>query len=112
VDVLRRAARRTGVKLWKHPVNSDRFFAFSDNQSLADLGVPAHTLCVSFEYPDYHGKDDDWPKVDYANMARIDRMVALGLQMIANDPQAPTWSAGVPLAAPYAEAARKLRSAP
>ena len=34
-------------------------------------GVPAHTLAVSFAFPDYHGKDDDWTKLDYDNMARI-----------------------------------------
>jgi hypothetical protein len=106
-DYLQKAGARTGVKLWKHTVNSDRYFAFSDNQALADVGVPAHTLAVAFAFPDYHGKDDDWAKLDYDNMARINRMVALALQDIANDPVRPKWT-GAPKAAPYAEAARKL----
>ncbi|RZA36638.1 MAG: M28 family peptidase [Lysobacteraceae bacterium] len=105
---LQRAGRKVGVKLVKHPVNSDRYFAQSDNQSLADAGVPAHTLSVAYEFPDYHGKDDDWDKIDYENMARIDRMVALGLLDIANDRKAPAWSA-VPNAAKYLEAAKKLK---
>jgi len=106
--VLQRAGAKVGVKLVKHPQNSDRYFAQSDNQSLADAGVPAHTLSVAYEFPDYHGKDDDWQKVDYENMARIDRMVAIGLLAIADDPKAPTWTAA-PNAARYLEAAKALK---
>ncbi|WP_338764095.1 M28 family peptidase [Massilia sp. METH4] len=106
-DYLKKAGERTGVRLWKHAANSDRYFARSDNQALADVGVPAHTLAVAFGFPDYHGKDDDWAKLDYDNMARVTRMVALALQDMANDAVRPKWT-GVPNAAPYAEAARKL----
>jgi len=107
-DTLQRAGAKFGVKLVKHPQNSDRYFAQSDNQSMADAGVPAHTLSVAYEFPDYHGKDDDWEKVDYDNMARIDRMVAHGLLDIANQRKAPAWTT-VPNAARYLEAAKKLK---
>jgi hypothetical protein len=30
--------------------------------------------------------------VDYENMAKVDRMVALALLMIANNPEAPKWN--------------------
>jgi len=106
---LQRAGAKTGVKLLKHPQNSDRYFAQSDNQSLADAGVPAHTLSVAYAFADYHGKDDDWQKIDYENMARIDRMVARGLLDIANDRTAPSWTT-VPNAAKYLEAAKKLKA--
>lgn len=109
-EALRKAGEQTGIRFWKHPVNSDRYFAFSDNQALADLGVPAHTLCVAFGFPDYHGKDDTWDKVDYDNMARINRMVAVALMNIANDPVKPSWTSA-PAAAAYATAARKLEMA-
>ncbi|QJD98910.1 M28 family peptidase [Massilia forsythiae] len=105
---LQRAGKRFGVTLWKHKENSDRYFAHSDNQSLADAGVPAHTLSVAYAFPDYHGKDDDWQKVDYDNMARIDRTVAAGLLRIANDRTAPKWT-DAPNAAKYREAAKKLK---
>lgn len=104
---LKKAGERAGVRLWKHAVNSDRYFAYSDNQALADAGVPAHTLAVAFAFPGYHGKDDDWARIDYDNMARIGRMVGLALRDIANDPVRPRWTAA-PKAAPYAEAARRL----
>ena len=38
-------------------------------------------------FPDYHGPADHWDKIDYANMAKIDRMVARGLLMIAEQPR-------------------------
>jgi hypothetical protein len=35
---------------------------------------------------------DDWRKIDYDNMAKVDRMVALGVVMVADNPQPPTWN--------------------
>ncbi|MEO6226682.1 MAG: M28 family peptidase [Thermomonas sp.] len=107
---LRKAGEQTGVRITKHPVNSDRYFAFSDNQALADLGVPAHTISVAYEYPDYHGPADTWDKIDYDNMAAIDRTVALAILAIANDPKRPQWNVGNPHNAKYVEAARQLQA--
>ncbi|SEL51624.1 Zn-dependent amino-or carboxypeptidase, M28 family [Pseudoxanthomonas sp. GM95] len=108
-DVLRKAGELTGIRMTKHPVNSDRYFAFSDNQALADLGVPAHTISVAYDYPDYHGAADTWDKIDYPNMAAVDRTVALAIWTIANNPTAPRWNDKNPKAAKYVEAAKKLR---
>ena len=108
-EVLRKAGELTGTRITRHPVNSDRYFAHSDNQALADLGVPAHTVSVAYAFPDYHGPADTWDKIDYDNMAAINRTVALALQTIANDPQAPRWNTANPKTAKYVEAARKLK---
>ena len=81
-----------------------RLLRASDNQALADLGVPAHTICVAFMYPDYHGAADHWDKIDYANMAKVDRMVARGLLMIADNPVEPKWNESNPKAARYLKA--------
>lgn len=108
--VLRMAGELTGTNITKHPVNSDRYFAQSDNQALADLGVPSHTISVAYEYPDYHGAADTWDKIDYPNMAAIDRTVALAVLMVANDPQPPRWNAANPKTAKYVEAARALHA--
>ncbi len=89
-------------------MNSDRYVAHSDNQALADLGVPSHTISVAYEFPDYHGAADTWDKIDYENMAAIDRTVALAVLTMANDPQPPRWNAANPMAAKYLEAARQL----
>jgi hypothetical protein len=103
-DVFTAAGEAEGVKLSRHPRFSDAFFGRSDNQALADLGVPAHTICVAFMFPDYHRATDHWDKVDYANMAKVDRMVAHGLLMIANNPVEPRWNQSNPKAAKYAKA--------
>jgi Zn-dependent M28 family amino/carboxypeptidase len=106
--ILAQAGKLTGVKVYKDSSASDPYFARSDNQALADVGIPAHTLCVAFDYPDYHGVGDEWPKVDYENMAKVDRMVALGLLHMASDAAPPKWNSTNPSAAKYVDAAKKL----
>ncbi len=102
--IFQAAGKAVGVDVSKHPRNSDTFFARSDNQAMADLGVPAHTLCTAYEYPDYHRPGDHWDKVDYANMQKVDRMVALGLLMLADSPAEPHWNPANPKAARYLDA--------
>jgi hypothetical protein len=102
--IMEAAGKMTGIKVYKHEANSDSFFDRSDNQSLADQGVPAHTLCTAFVYPDYHRASDHWEKIDYANMEKVDRMVALALVMIANNSEAPKWNGANPKTARYMKA--------
>jgi hypothetical protein len=103
------AGEKTGVKVYKHEKNSDSFFGRSDNQALADQGVPAHTLCVAFIFPDYHGLGDHWEKVDYPNLAKVNRMVALALVTIANSDQEPKWNEANPKTEKYVKAWKALR---
>ncbi len=104
---LERAGAETGVKVYKDDEASDAYFTRSDNDALAEQGVPAHSLTVAFDYPDYHGLGDEWQKVDYENMARVDRMIALGLLNMANSAKAPEWNAQNPKTAPFREAQQK-----
>lgn len=106
--IFRAAGEQTGITVYKHEQNSDAFFGRSDNQALADAGVPAHTLCTAFVYPDYHQAGDHWEKIDYENMARVNRMVALALISIANNPAAPKWNEANPKTSRYVEAWKKL----
>ena len=103
-EIFKAAGDLVGVKVFKHPTNSDAYFGRSDNQALADQGVPAHTLSVAYEFPDYHQVGDSWDKIDYENMAKVDRMVAVGLLMIANNPSEPKWNEANPKAARYVKA--------
>ncbi len=103
-DFLKAAGEMTGVQVYKDDRNSDSYFARSDNQSLADKGVPAHTLSVAFVYPDYHGLGDEWQKIDYTNMAKVDRMIALALVMLADSAVPPHWDASNPKAQGYLKA--------
>ena len=108
--IVEDAGRLTGVRVYKDEEASDAYFARSDNQALADVGVPAHTLCVAFDYPDYHGVGDEWQKIDYANMAKVDDAIAIGLLHLASDAPPPKWNESNPAARPYADAAQKLQA--
>jgi Peptidase family M28 len=100
-DYVRTAGALTGVKIYKDARESDLYFNASDNYSLAEAGVPAHTLTVAFNYPDYHGLGDTWQKIDYNNMAKVDRAVALTVVLLADGEQAPHWNEADPRARPY-----------
>ncbi|MEJ5369107.1 MAG: M28 family peptidase [Bryobacteraceae bacterium] len=109
-DLLTLAGKDTGVEAFKDGANSDSFFARSDNQALADAGIPAITVAVAWTFPDYHRPGDEWDKLDYANMERAVRTSAIAVWRAANDPAAPAWIEG-PNTARYIEAARRLRAA-
>jgi Zn-dependent M28 family amino/carboxypeptidase len=106
---LLKAGELAGIKVYKHPRNSDAYFALSDNLALARAGVPAHTLTVAFDFPDYHAAGDEWQKIDYDNMAKVDRMLALALLMIADSDEAPHWNESNPRTAPYVKAWKERR---
>jgi Zn-dependent M28 family amino/carboxypeptidase len=90
---IEEAGRATGIKIYKDESGSDQYFVRSDNAALAEQGVPAHTLTTAFQYPDYHGLGDEWQKIDYDNMAKVDRTVALAVLNIANATTPPAWNA-------------------
>lgn len=106
--ILADAGKIAGIKVYKNEQASDPYFARSDNQALADVGIPAHTLCVAFDYPDYHKVGDHWEKIDYVNMAKVDRAVALALLHVASDAPPPKWNELNPKAKKYVDAAKKL----
>ena len=106
--ILETAGKLTGVTIAKHPENNDTFFTASDNLPLAAAGIPAHTISVGFIFPDYHKVGDEWQKLDYDNMAKVVRAVALGVYMLANGDEPPRWNANNPRADRY----RKVRETP
>ena len=97
---LQQAGERTGVKVYETP-NGDDFFDRSDNETFAKHGIPAHTIAVAFEFPDYHATGDVWPKIDYGNMAKVDRMIALGIVMLADSAERPRWNGENPKVGQY-----------
>jgi Zn-dependent M28 family amino/carboxypeptidase len=102
-----KAGAVTGVQAIKHETNSDAFFGRSDNASFADAGIPSTTLSVSYVFPDYHQPGDEWQKLDYDNLAKVDVTVALGILDMANSAQAPQWNKENPKAARYVQAREK-----
>jgi hypothetical protein len=105
--ILEIAGKAQGVRVFKHERNSDPFFSQSDNRALADLGIPAHTFSNSYFFPDAHKVGDHADRIDYENMTRLDRVVAMAVLMIANNKNEPQWDAGNPKAEKYASARRR-----
>ncbi len=106
--VMAVAAKATGTTLFFDKKASAQYFDLSDNASFAQQGVPAHSFCVAFDYSDYHGLGDEWQKIDYDNMARVDRTFALTLIMLANSAVAPSWNTRNSNTAPYRQAHAEL----
>jgi hypothetical protein len=102
-----KAGAATGVQVIKHEKNSDAFFSRSDNATFADAGIPSTTLSVSYVFPDYHQPGDEWQKLDYDNMAKVDVTVALGILEMANSAQAPQWNKENPKTARYVQVREK-----
>ena len=107
-DWLKPAGKDTGVTFYEHGRNSDAYFGRSDNQSLADSGVPAHTLGTAFMYPDYHQTGDHWEKIDYDNMATVTRAIGVALIRLANSSKPVEWNEDNPKAANYVRAGKAL----
>lgn len=100
---LQQAGKLTGVKVYETR-NDDDYFNRSDNQPFAERGIPAHTIVVAFDFPDYHAAGDVWEKIDYGNMAKVDRMIALGIVMLADNTERPQWNRQNPRAGKYLKA--------
>ena len=86
---LRAAGAQTGIEVLDD--HRDDTFERSDNFPFAKHGIPAHTVGVAWEYPDYHDVGDDWQKLDYVNMAKVDEMIAEAVLLMANNPERPKW---------------------
>jgi len=101
---LKKAGEDFGIQVVKDEQSSDSYYARSDNQAFADAGVPSHTLSVGYVFPDYHRPGDEWPKIDYDNMAKVDRTVALGIFRVADSAAAPQWNTANPKTERYVKA--------
>jgi len=86
------AGKTVGVPMERHPQYSDMFFFASDNAALAAVGIPAHTVSTAYQFPDYHKVGDHWDKLDYANMAKVVRLIGLGVMTLADSEREPKWA--------------------
>ena len=102
-DAVVKAGGATGLQVVKNAQLNERYFAQSDNQAMADAGVPAHTLSVGYMFPDYHKPGDEWSKLDYNNLALVDRTVALAVYQVADSSDTPQWK-DIPLTERYIKA--------
>jgi hypothetical protein len=99
-----KAGESTGIKAVKNEKNSDPYFTRSDNAAFAQAGVPSTTLSVAYDFPDYHKAGDEWEKLDYENMALVDRTIALAVMDLANSTAVTMWNEANPKTAAFVKA--------
>jgi hypothetical protein len=102
--IFQRAGEQTGVRVVKDEQKSDSYFGRSDNAAFANVGVPSTTLSVTYAFADYHRAGDEWPKLDYENMAKVDRTIALAALEMGDSAEAPRWNAANPKTEQYRRA--------
>lgn len=76
--LMARGAKRVGVEIFRHKRFSAMLYQRSDNWSLAQKGVIAHSFSSSTLHKDYHGVGDEWQKLEIPNMLRVTRGLFAG----------------------------------
>ncbi len=102
--ILIEVGRELGVNVIENPKLVDPYFARSDNVTFADLGIPAHTVSVALQYPDYHRPSDHADKLDYENMEKVTKFIAASVATIADRDRTPKWNTQNPAAERYVRA--------
>jgi len=83
-------------KFESDPYPKQNLFYRSDNATLAELGVPAHTISTSKmeeapnNEPNYHKQSDEIGTLDMNNMAEIIKAIALSSKTIVSGKDTPT----------------------
>lgn len=105
---IEEGGKAAGVSVDKRP-QGDMYFMASDNAALARFGIPAHTISVAYEFPDYHRVGDHWDKIDYDNLAKITKAIGVSTNILANAEKAPKWNPDNPKVKRYLDAWKKLQ---
>jgi len=71
-------ANRVGIRIHEDERLSDRLYSGSDNWSFVQKGVIAHSFSASGLHKDYHGRGDEWQKIDAKNMTQVIRGLFAG----------------------------------
>ena len=105
------ALSAAGIETYSHK-QGDQLFGASDNLPLAVKGVPAHTLFVAGEYPEYHRPGDTADKLNYPNFAKVTYGIVAAVLALGSNLEEPQWNEGSPAAARFAAAYRELHKRP
>ena len=71
-SIARTAMKRAGIELIDFRLQ-DALFRQSDNWSLVEAGVIAHSISAGSLHRDYHQPSDEIEKIDLEHMTRVDR---------------------------------------
>jgi Zn-dependent M28 family amino/carboxypeptidase len=104
--LFERAGLTYGMKMVTLP-GTENYFNASDNLNFAKAGIPDTTICTAFEFPDYHGLHDEWPKIDFAALLTMNRIAATVLWTVANANTVPVWNSSLKQTERFRAAARE-----
>jgi hypothetical protein len=94
--ILQSNLSNSKFKFEPDPYPKQNLFYRSDNATLAELGVPAHTISTSKmeeapnNEPNYHKQNDEIGTLDMNNMAEIIKAIALSSKTIVSGKDTPT----------------------
>ncbi len=90
--ILQANLQGSKFKFEPDPYPKQNLFYRSDNATLAELGVPAHTISTSKMDTEkyYHTVDDEIETLDMNNMAEIIKAIAISSKTIVNGKDTPT----------------------
>lgn len=90
--ILQKNLEGTGFTFHPDPYTEQNLFYRSDNATLAQLGVPAHTISTAKMDKEkyYHSADDEIETLDMNNMAAIIRAIALSSKGIVSGKETPS----------------------
>jgi Zn-dependent M28 family amino/carboxypeptidase len=94
--ILQSNLANSKFKFEPDPYPKQNLFYRSDNATLAELGVPAHTISTSKmeeapnNEPNYHKQSDEIGTLDMNNMAEIIKAIALSSKTIVSGKDTPT----------------------
>ena len=90
--ILEQNLKGSSFTFYPDPYPTQQLFYRSDNATLAQLGVPAHTISTSKmdSEPNYHKASDAIETLDMQNMTEIIKAVATSAQSIIAGKQAPS----------------------
>ncbi|HMC86677.1 MAG TPA: M28 family peptidase [Chitinophagaceae bacterium] len=90
--ILEKNLEGSQFKFYPDPYTDQQLFYRSDNETLARLGVPAHTISTSKmdNEPNYHKVTDEIQTLDMKNMAMIIKAIAQSSVTIINGTDSPT----------------------
>lgn len=92
--LMQEAAKAKGGVIFEHPQFSAMLYRASDNWSLAEKGVVAHSFSAGSLHEDYHQLGDEWQKLDVPHMTRVIGVLFDAMQPLASGTVTPEPAAG------------------
>ena len=83
-ELMNQGSQKVGVLTFEHPKLSEMLYRASDNYSLVEKGVIAHSFSAGSLHSDYHQVGDEWEKLELRHMTRVIQGLFAGSLPIAN----------------------------